>query len=546
MNAPFARARSTAAWFAAITLALALPAQDAVKDAPQNPPGKLDVTTLREQAAGAENRGEFAQAADLWLQLVAADPSRADFVLAAGRCLGSSGRFRDAIDLLEKKRAAFVPLTDLPALLARTYLLRVERDRNTLQPELDFQEAARLAEEVLVANPDHLDARMILAQARYSLFDAKGALAAAEEAIRRHPQHPGGHVLVGRIAFDDYRLLKDQFDAEKPVEPRHGELVTAIDAARKRAQTAFTRAAEIDSVRTYPLVMLGDIAARDRDVASALKHWNAALGIDPTARVDHGWIQEHTTPAQRREFYHSALAHYEAVANAAPARAAALRFYSGLALYAAQQWLEAKTEFAATRTDNASFINADYYGAMCAWRLGDEDGAETLAAAFAAASAPGFADVLRALEPEPRAEVAGIVRHLGDRAWDQGRRDQSRDLNHVIACLQDSADAWNNYAFLCRETKRFDAAFVGYQHAIEREPDSPQLWNDAAVVLHYHLASEANRTRARQMYGRAIELADQQLADATTSAILRQRAERAKADALANLKDLESLDKPNK
>ena len=47
------------------------------------------------------------------------------------------------------------------------------------------------------------------------------------------------------------------------------------------------------------------------------------------------------------------------------------------------------------------------------------------------------------------------MRHLGDRAWDQGRRDQSRDLNHVIACLQDSADAWNNYAFLCRVAYRY-------------------------------------------------------------------------------------------
>ena len=101
-----------------------------------------------------------------------------------------------------------------------------------------------------------------------------------------------------------------------------------------------------------------------------------------------------------------------------------------------------------------------------------------------------------------------------------------------------SADAWNNYAFLCRETKRFEEAFVGYQHAIEREPESPQLWNDAAVVLHYHLANDTNRTRAKQMYDRAIELANAQLAEASTTEILRQRAERAKADALLNLKEL--------
>ncbi|MEQ1632164.1 MAG: hypothetical protein ABL997_07305, partial [Planctomycetota bacterium] len=395
-----------------------LPQQDPPAQNPpaQNPTAQKDLSALRERAAGAENRGDYAEAADAWLQLVAAEPNRAEWVLAAGRCLGSSGRFRDAIELLEKKRAAFAPLPDVPALLARTYLLRVERDRNVLHPELDFQEAARLAEEVLVQNPDHLDARMILAQARYSLFDAASALAAAEEAIRRHPTHQGGHVLAGRIAFDEFRMLKDQFDTEKPIEPRHGELVTAIDAARKRAQAAFRRAAEIDTGRTYPLVMLGDIAARDKDSKAALQHWGAALAVDPNARVDHGWVRSHTTTQQRRSFYDDARTGYEAREGAEPKRAATLRFYAGLALYEEKEWALAKSEFLATHAQNADFVNADYYAAMCAWRLADEDGAETLASSFAAASAPGFADVLRSLEPEARSEVAGIVRYLGDRA----------------------------------------------------------------------------------------------------------------------------------
>jgi tetratricopeptide (TPR) repeat protein len=175
---------------------------------------------------------------------------------------------------------------------------------------------------------------------------------------------------------------------------------------------------------------------------------------------------------------------------------------------------------------------------MCAWRLDDHDAAETLAAAYAGASAVGFADVLRSLPPEQRSEVAGIVRFLGDRAHRDQRKDHSRDLNHVIACLLDSADAWNNYAFLCRETKRFDEAYAGYQHAIEKEPDSPQLWNDAAVILQYHLPSPANAQKAREMYTHAIALADKTLAESGSSELARDRARQARTDAEKNLAEL--------
>ena len=529
----------------ALALWLVLAAESACTAAQQTEPAQQELQqqqqqqpSLRERAATAENRGAFSEAADLYLELCKAEPARAQWVLAAGRCLGSSGRFREAIDFLEQKRKDFAPLPDVPALLARTYLLRVERDAGALMPEVDYREAADLAEEILKSDPDHLDARLILAQARYALSDIEGARKAAEEATKRHPSHPGSHVLMGRIAFDEYRILKDRFDAEQPTEPERGQMVTTIDAARKRAQAAFTAAAKLDPNRSFSHVMLGDIAARDRDIEVALRHWSDALSVDPDARIDHNWIRAQRKPEQRHEFYAAARHNYDAREGASAAKSATLRFYDGLALYEASDWKAARAEFLAARTQNPDYRNADYYTAMCSWRMEDQDGAEAAAAALARTSARAFADILRDLPPAERADVAAIVRYLGDRAWKDGRRDESRDLNHVIACLQDSADAWNNYAFLCRETKRFDDAYLGYQHAIEREPDSAQLWNDAAVVLHYHLGSQENRQRAKAMYERAIALATAQQSDAAATQLVRDRATRAMADAKANLAEL--------
>jgi tetratricopeptide (TPR) repeat protein len=493
---------------------------------------------LREQAAGAENQGRFSDAADAYLKLVAQDAGRAEWVLAAARCLGSAGRFNDAIDLLAQKRAEFPDLLEIPALLARTYLLRVERDPGVISPEQTYDDAARIATEVLVRNPDHEDARLILAQARYALGDSAAALVAAEEAVRRHPERSGAHILVARIAFDEFRALQQRFEQEQPAEPVRGELVTAIDAARKRAQAEFTRAAELDPDRTFARVMLGEIAARDHDTAAALQHWGTALAIDPLARVDHRWIGTQLEPQHRRAFYRDARAAYELRADHDPARAVTLSFYEALALYEQGEWQPARELFAQVLRLNPDYSNAAYYGAMCAWRLGDEDDAEAQAAAYAAVSATGFADVLRALSPEQRSEVAGVVRYLGDRAFQHGRCARSRDLNHVTACLQDSADAWNNYAFLCRETGQYDEAFAAYQHAIEKEPASPQLWNDAAVVLQYHQPTAENLQKARDMYEHALSLGRRTLGDSSASALERERAEKAIADAEANLKEL--------
>ena len=154
--------------------------------------------------------------------------------------------------------------------------------------------------------------------------------------------------------------------------------------------------------------------------------------------------------------------------------------------------------------------------------------------------------------PHPRVAVRGRLPEVhrpsqagrAVRGWGIERIGNSRDLNHVTACLKDSADAWNNHAFLCRETQQYQRAYESYQHAIEKEPASPQLWNDAAVVLHYHQPTEANLLKAQKMYRKAIDLATKVLADRDASEATRQYAQEAQANARANLLEIESKKRP--
>lgn len=546
-------------WLLPLALLQALPAQRG-ETPPASPPqeasapSKQDpqkpaVVTQREQnelratAFKAENEGRYAVAADAFLKLSKAAPDRLDWVIAAGRCLGRSGRFADAIDLLDAGRKRFEGDIEISAMLARTLLLQTERVANMMNPEVVWADAAEIAEGVLKTHPDHEDCRLLLAQARYLLGDWDEAVRQANEAVTRHPKRPGAHVLLGRIATDKFRRLLKQYQDSGATGREQSDLVAELHRERLRARQAFEKAAELDQTRAHPHVALSQLASFDGKTDEAKAHLQRALTIDPQISVDHGALTAGMTPQQRLAFYRELRAKFATTTklaeNQRKQKAATLLFHEGRALLDDLKFADARKSFDLAIAGDPSAKNAHYYSFLAAYYDKDYDAAEQHAAVYARAGAPAFADVLRAVPASDRVQIAEMVLYLGNRAYQQKRIENSRDLNHVIACLKDSADAWNNHAFLCRETKQFASAYSSYQHAIQKEPTSAQLWNDAAVVLQYHMPTKANLERARGMYETALTLAGATLADPKSSEQARKFAAEAQKNARANLLELD-------
>ena len=497
---------------------------------------------LRATAFKAENEGSYGAAADAFLKLSQSAPSRIDWVVAAGRCLGRTGRFREAIDLLDAGRKRFDGELDIEAMLARTLLLQTEHEPGMPHPEVIWNDAAEIAEGVLKRHPDHEDCRLLLAQARYLLGDWDEAVRQAEEAVTRHPARPGAHVLLGRIATDKFRRLLANYEQLQPTGQEQSDMVAEIHQERLRAKAAYEQAAALDPTRAHPLVALSQLAAMDGKDALAKQHLHTALAIDPDIGVDHDLLTAGLSIEERLKLYQGLRQHFEQTSKL-PLRErnhklATLHFHEGRAELDGLQFAAARTSFRQAIERNPEAKNAHYYAFLSAYHLQDYDDAEQHAAEYARKSAPAFADVLRALTPSDRVQIAAMVQFLGDRAFQMKRIENSRDLNHVTACLKDSADAWNNHAFLCRETGQFEAAYSSYQHGIEKEPESPQLWNDAAVVLQYHLPSKQNFEKARGMYEKSLELADKLLAKPDITNAQRTLATEAQQNAKANLLEL--------
>lgn len=517
--------------------------------APQDPVvvTQQEQNQLRATAFKAENEGRYGVAADAFLKLSKSAPTRQDWMIAAGRCLGRSGRFADAIDLLDAGRKRFDGDIEISAMLARTLLLQTESVAGMMNPEVIWADAAEIAEAVLKAHPDHEDCRLLLAQARYLMGHWDEAVRQAQVAVTRHPKRPGAHVLLGRIATDRFRRLLKDYKESDATGREQSELVAKLHAERVRAKQAFEKAAELDATRAHPHVALSQLASIDGKLDEAKAHLRNALAIDPDVAVDHDMLTAGMNSQQRLTFYQGLREQFTKATKLPKSqqakKTATLHFHEGRAQLDSLQFAAARASFRLALADDPSAKNAHYYCFLAAYYIKDYDDAEQHAAVYARAGAPAFADVLRAVSATDRVQIAEMVLYLGNRAYNEKRIENSRDLNHVIACLKDSADAWNNHAYLCRETKQFESAYSSYQHAIEKEPTSAQLWNDAAVVLQYHLPTPENLTKARTMYKKALQLATASLADTSISAQKRKFAEEAQVNARANIAELDKLSK---
>ncbi len=278
-----------------------------------------------EQALGAERRGEVGRAAELYLRLFDANPTNPEWAVAAGRCLGLVGRYNDAMDLLDKQRDRFPDVLEIPAMLARTFLLKAEsivaqgiRDLNV---ELYLRDAVDTSEEILSKAPGHRDARLIVAQALLELGKQEEALDHAQEAARRFPDHPGGHILVGRISFERFATLRTTIIEERPTGQIQADLIQRAYEERERARKAFETAIEADPNRSYPHRMLGDLQSWIGNPPAAMEHYRHALVVDPGTAINHEWLSQNVDADERIAFYGAAADEYRRKPGGDPARA---------------------------------------------------------------------------------------------------------------------------------------------------------------------------------------------------------------------------------
>ncbi|MEO0478653.1 MAG: tetratricopeptide repeat protein [Planctomycetota bacterium] len=483
--------------------------------------------SLRQRAAKAEVERDYAEAGRLYTELSEQEPRRPEWVLRAAENLGRAQSFNDALTLIEAAIPRFPDVLDLRVKLAKVLHLKADtlRERGSAAGSITFyyQDAEQAAQAVLEVDPSHVEARLLVASAKLHQGALDEAQAIAEKLIEDDASNYGAQAMLAQILYP-------RFTAARQGNRREAEELGA------RLITTLTAAIEADPTRAFPHLRLGDVHAWNTNLALALPEYRQAMTLDPDAGVNHVWLKSQLEPEARRAFYLSVRDSVREQPEDSPLRKKGLAvalWYAAEAAFDQQDWSTAAEEFEATFEGLPDFVDTHCY-AMQAWFWAEKpQKAARTAVAFAQKNPGRFADMVR---ENPTALAA--LNAIAAKAFEIDDVESSRDLNLVVAYARSNAAAWNNYAFLCRETELFEESLSAYRRALSIEPNSPQLLNDCAVILQYHLDSKENLAEARQMYQQAIEQADAVLADAGASTDEKDRAKVARRDARENLREM--------
>ena len=505
---------------------------------------KSDSSSVRGAAYEARQAGEWEKAADAFVELHDLEPSEPRWVMEAADAMGKAGRIRDAVSLLWQSKDKYPDALELRVQLAKSLHLQADQERasgsSTDATKSYYMDAADLAGKVVTARADHIEARLLLAQAHFQLGRFDQAIAEAEKVAEFDASNSGGHVIIGQIWYWRFRNQLDSIYRNGLRGSERQEAMQVVDNARKQARAAFKRSLDADPDRAIAAVRLGDIAGWSGEPERAAEHYEAALSTDPrqVGQIDTDWLTKSVGAERVAAMWDAARDAYAKRKDAKPELRAILEYRAGLVKFYGEDLEGARACFEqvlACADEHPEYRDALYWLMRITYWEGNRDAARAQALAFARDDPKAFADAIRT--SQDRAEATSILQYLADSAFRAGKPRASRDLNYVLASLVQTAPAWNNYALLCRDTGRYEDAWKGYQYALQEER-SPQLLNDGAVILQYHLSTPANLAKARKMYIEAIELAKAQLAEGVSDDEARGRTRQALRDATSNLAKL--------
>jgi hypothetical protein len=484
------------------------------------------------------------------------------WLLRAWMELGKSNDTLDALDALDRAGERGLDMTYLYGMAfarrAEGYVADGVMDSSV---GMNFIDAVDLLGQALRADPErYADGFLPLAGAAWYVSNPEVARWAAERAVEAQPESVEAWLLRARIALKAYTELAS--DAAAAPE---------ADALWSQAELSFRRVRELaaapEDERGAVLLAAaarehGDTFAWKQRGAEATEAYGTAAAWDPA-----GFPYRQAYDALRglkaeledeRPFGFRAaleLAHAELVARgkeAAP-EAGNLLWWLGWARFVAADWTGSEQAFAAALALGPEYANAWFYvglarqyrqdseGALAAMHAGwDADPAAMVAVAASAGGAlRAFENLLGwcASQETPRNLDAAFLAEMLAQAFPT----EPRHWNNLGLFLRDEGERLELEAFQAKLPEPdaavtdplYERALAAYERALELSPDDPQLLNDTALMLIYHVGPDF--PRAQTMFERAIALIGEHLADPALGPEDRQRFEQSKTDAEENL-----------
>lgn len=484
--------------------------------------GRLDVDL--EQARAMLKAGKYETARDALSSLVDRAPDDVDARLALGQAYLALGDADAAIATLGKALdgapdRAEVVLEFGRALLAQARAHVANQDWEGAG--YAFTDARRYLERAADLDAKSTSALLLAAAAAAENGDPDGALALVERAVERDPKDLDAQLDAGARRYFAAASRAQQSDLD------------GAKTLREKSREAYQAAIAIDAANGRAWNGLGWVAAASAEPEKALEAFAKSIEVDPTQDGSYRELLLRLGDTKENRQKLLSILDKAVIKAKTYGKDDTRRYAQGLAYF-----YRGKTK---GQLRDVAGLDSDMKEAAKAWPGFASSGA--VAAALALTNAGQYEaaaqrltsqtdtnlDALAAAvltEVEPR-QVLISLRALADQMVQANDLDSAREVFRLVATAQNnSSDDWNNYAFFCRETAKYEQSYEAYSRALELSPDDPGVLNDTALILQYHLLRDLDY--ALELYDRAIVAAtrmlenpdiDSRTADATRIAL---------------------------
>jgi len=471
--------------------------------------------------------------------------------MASARSQAESGDFAAAVATLEEAQVRDSSNAEAATALG-TYLLRLAETQiasgqiSGLQINDAFLEAAYVLEDAVKLEGAPPLAHENLAEALLNGGDKRNALRAIEAGVKAHPKQASSLMQRARVQValandtTDEKKKKTAFDAAV------ADYRAAMKADKNNAQ-ACMKTGETIVLAAYALGT--DLAAARK---SAAKPWKEALKRN----------QSEVNLSMMCQWLHSEAVPLLKSIDRSNGKDATMAWYMGYAEYCApvetRSWDEVRKHFEHALELQPTMHNAQYFLAEGAFYEGARIqalGEDTRAANAFRYSAKRWANYLETSGEIHRGTVYAAadqgataidqLKWIAGKAVGYGDFDSGISISKwITTAAPNDVEAWNNLAFLYRDSGQAEKSLAAYAKAAELAPEDPQVLNDWAVIYHYYLKTED--AKARKLYEDAITLAEEILANEVgLSEADQQRIQVGLRDARNNLRKLNAGNRTN-
>ncbi|GEM_PF-3448462 len=453
------------------------------------------------------------------------NPNNRDLHLERVRVLMNAELFDDALEALTESHRIFKKDFDLLLWTSKAFMQKAKKligsPRTRDGAMVDFEDTMVFADRALDLKPNDFECLRLRGFASYYLGEDDEAISTANRLIESFPRKPDGFLLRSETLFRQYTTGIQN----KELQPKDRKVLV------QKIQQDLKTASELNPSLSLSFRRLADLSAWEGKMKTAMDHYLQAVIRDPQKGAPLAWLRRTLSSEKRLSFFKKAIKGFTKKHPKDP-KGSILFFEAGLAAFELGKSKEVQSFMKKAWALDKSLNQAAYYFAISSLSLGKQEEA-SLALSYLLRESPH--PLVNALKAAGNQGVyhANMLASLAKKADLKGALALSRELNHALGIYRNLPEEWNNYAFLCRETGKYEEAWRAYNKALNLSPKDPQILNDAALILQYHLHRDLEK--ARRMYRDAIVFGEKILASKSASPEEKKRARGSIRDARANL-----------